>query len=253
MINVQCPACGTRLKVSDEAAGKTGKCPDCGAAVKIPEAIYEAEDVAEVVSDGASFPDINTQSDEYRLAPEPAPSPSLGSSEPRRSCPMCGEMILATAAKCRFCGEILDSSIRSKGTALGQRVDPKVIKRFRKEMHGLAGLWIFIGGIALLAGLFLMGQARLLVPQELVVVIIVMSLVWIGIGVFVGLKHMWAVYVGLVLSYLSALGNVVQLANGSGGNVLSIILLVAGIVQAHRSITSSKKLRAAGIPLTAKA
>ncbi len=37
--------------------------------------------------------------------------PAAGTSE-RRPCPMCGEMIVATAAKCRFCGEIFNPELK---------------------------------------------------------------------------------------------------------------------------------------------
>ena len=30
----------------------------------------------------------------------------------RRPCPMCGEMVKASAAKCRYCGEIFDEDLR---------------------------------------------------------------------------------------------------------------------------------------------
>ena len=36
MIRVDCPACGKTLKVADEAAGKTGKCPQCNERFKVP-------------------------------------------------------------------------------------------------------------------------------------------------------------------------------------------------------------------------
>ena len=32
----------------------------------------------------------------------------------RRPCPICGEMIVAKAAKCRFCGEIFDESMKAQ-------------------------------------------------------------------------------------------------------------------------------------------
>ena len=113
-INVQCPACGTRLKVGDEAAGKAGKCPDCGGPVQIPEAIYDAEDVAEDVGGGFDFPGIQSDTDEYRLAPEPAAPASSASSDSRRPCPMCGEMVVFSAAKCRFCGEVFDPMLKRR-------------------------------------------------------------------------------------------------------------------------------------------
>jgi hypothetical protein len=34
-----------------------------------------------------------------------------GGGSDRRPCPMCGEMIAANAAKCRFCGEIFDPTL----------------------------------------------------------------------------------------------------------------------------------------------
>jgi hypothetical protein len=44
---------------------------------------------------------------EYDMPEAPAPT-----REKRKPCPACGEMIIATAAKCRFCDEILDPKAR---------------------------------------------------------------------------------------------------------------------------------------------
>jgi hypothetical protein len=47
-----------------------------------------------------------------------AAAPEAGSGEARRPCPECGEMIVAGAAKCRFCGAIFDPKLKqfeSKG------------------------------------------------------------------------------------------------------------------------------------------
>ncbi|MCG8584301.1 MAG: hypothetical protein MI757_06275 [Pirellulales bacterium] len=38
MIQVECSECGAKLKVKDELAGRSGKCPKCGARVQIPAA-----------------------------------------------------------------------------------------------------------------------------------------------------------------------------------------------------------------------
>lgn len=35
-IRFDCPKCGRPIKVSDSAAGKSGKCNDCGAVLTVP-------------------------------------------------------------------------------------------------------------------------------------------------------------------------------------------------------------------------
>jgi hypothetical protein len=57
---------------------------------------------------------------------------------------------------------------------------------------------------------------------------------------------MWAVYVALILTYLSLLGQVLRF------NVCTIAILIAVILQAHRVIGWANRMRAAGVPLTAK-
>jgi hypothetical protein len=57
---------------------------------------------------------------------------------------------------------------------------------------------------------------------------------------------LWAVYVGLALSYLSALGNLVNL------NLCGLAIVVVAIVQAHRVISFAGQLNRAGIPLTTR-
>lgn len=101
-ISVKCCDCGKALKAPDALAGKKAKCPDCGAVVAVPNASEEMEanggrqeaNLGELTDDGAAFPkeDVTTQ----------------------RPCPMCGELIAASAAKCRFCGETLSSTVRRR-------------------------------------------------------------------------------------------------------------------------------------------
>lgn len=38
MIKFQCSACGKNLNVKEELAGRTGKCPECGEALRVPDA-----------------------------------------------------------------------------------------------------------------------------------------------------------------------------------------------------------------------
>ena len=67
-----------------------------------------------------------------------------------------------------------------------------------------------------------------------------------ALGVFSCLKHMWAVYVGLGLSYLSVISNLFNF------NLCGMIILVIVIIQAHRVISWAGQLKRAGIPLTAR-
>jgi hypothetical protein len=131
-------------------------------------------------------------------------------------------------------------------------VDRKMIRKFREQIHALGALWIIIGslagGIAIIA---LQGSpdyaARIGSEQQVVLFLIAgMGLVWFVLGVLTCLKHMWAVYVALVLSYLSLLGQVLNL------NICGGIILILVILQAHRVIGWASQMRAAGIPLTAK-
>ena len=132
--------------------------------------------------------------------------------------------------------------------------DPAIIVKFREQIHALGAFWIIIGGIAsgLVAMVFL-GSADFLTsdPDNIVFLIVAgvsgfMGLAWVVLGVLTCLKQMWAVYTGLVLSYLSA---ALQLLNL---NLCAIAILVIVILQAHRVIGWARKMQAMGTPLTAK-
>ncbi len=104
-ISVTCQDCGKGLKAPDALAGKKAKCPQCRAVISIPAAVVDAEEITDDRFD-------DSDDDE---ADAPARPP-----EKRKPCPMCGELISATAAKCRYCGEIFDSRVgrgqRRRGT-----------------------------------------------------------------------------------------------------------------------------------------
>jgi predicted RNA-binding Zn-ribbon protein involved in translation (DUF1610 family) len=98
-IKVTCPSCNASLKTKDSLAGKRAKCPHCGNPIQIPgvagEEVHEAEEVGEFDFGGLD--------------------PNQGEAvEGRKPCPMCGEMILEGAAKCRFCGEIFDPELKKQ-------------------------------------------------------------------------------------------------------------------------------------------
>jgi predicted RNA-binding Zn-ribbon protein involved in translation (DUF1610 family) len=77
------------------------------------------------------FADLDDD-DPYQLA---SPGPvETSTSEPQKPCPMCGEMILASAVKCRYCGEVLDPKLK-KGKS----------KKRRKSSSGGRGLIVSVG------------------------------------------------------------------------------------------------------------
>jgi predicted RNA-binding Zn-ribbon protein involved in translation (DUF1610 family) len=111
-ISFSCPNCGKKLKAPDSAAGKSSKCPQCGSPVTCPEPIYDAELVEAPASrPGGVDPYSDLDSDKPYGMVEVVPAAATAT-EARRPCPMCGEMIVATAAKCRFCGEVFDDTIK---------------------------------------------------------------------------------------------------------------------------------------------
>jgi predicted RNA-binding Zn-ribbon protein involved in translation (DUF1610 family) len=113
-ISFQCPQCGKKLKAPDSAAGKASTCPGCGGKVTCPEPVYDAEVVEMQLSPEKPkgfdpFADID-DGKPYGVAGPPADAQS--SDDNRKPCPMCGEMIVANAAKCRFCGEVFDPTLK---------------------------------------------------------------------------------------------------------------------------------------------
>jgi hypothetical protein len=124
------------------------------------------------------------------------------------------------------------------------------IKKFRDQIHALGAFWIIIGTVAIGLGSFVLagtpGEVIAAGWELLGAIVVVQGIAWFGLGVATCLKQMWAVYIALVLSYLSILGNLVRF------NVCSLIILVVVILQAHRVIGWARELTAAGIPLDAK-
>jgi phage FluMu protein Com len=155
-IKIRCPKCQKALKAPESQAGKRAKCPGCGTIISIPEIVHEAEEVPE---EPALPPTPNMQSlldeeQEYRLAE--GPKVSTPAQEPmRRPCPMCGEMIVLGAAKCRYCDTILDERLREA---------EKKKKRYSSEDSDLTGfdwfLVIICSGIGCIMGVVYMIQGK---------------------------------------------------------------------------------------------
>lgn len=172
-ISVKCEECGKTLKAPDSAAGKKAKCPQCGSVVKIPEAIYEAEEVSEEAS--------NTEEEDPFGGIDSYDSPAVPG-EKRKPCPACGEMIVAGAAKCRYCGEIFDAKLK------------KATKK-KKSKSGDAGddmstgdwvVAILCSNIGCIAGIVWMIQGKSK-GGKMILVSIVANICWFVVGFIIGL------------------------------------------------------------------
>ena len=107
---------------ADSAVGKRAKCPACGQIMIVPGAAQAAEQFGSPPTEapaGPYSPQPAAGGGEDWLSdlsgPGQAAGPvdsSAGSGE-RRPCPECGEMIVAGAAKCRFCGAVFDPRLRA--------------------------------------------------------------------------------------------------------------------------------------------
>jgi DNA-directed RNA polymerase subunit M/transcription elongation factor TFIIS len=146
-ISVNCPECGKTLKAKESAAGKKAKCPSCGGTIQIPNVVeaVDAESLDDDYGGGPNFDDFSGMEDSG-TAVEREPD--------RRPCPVCGEMIAEKAAKCRFCGEIFDKTLKKKKKKKGSSSD-------QEELTGVD--WVLIvlcSGIACILGIIRMIQGN---------------------------------------------------------------------------------------------
>lgn len=124
----------------------------------------------------------------------------------------------------------------------------RTIRDFRSQIVALGVAWILMGTLVLGIVLFAITNQR----QEGGVLLfaggiaVALSVLWIILGTFTCLKHLWAVYTGLVLSYISLVGNLFSL------NLCALLFVLAIIVQAHRVLGFAKQIRMAGLPLNTR-
>lgn len=85
MIEFKCPHCQRKIKVSDDAGGKSGRCHGCNNQIDVPVK-----------------PELVVAGGTAQLAPA---APALPDRVP---CVFCGEDIAYRAIKCRHCGEFQD-------------------------------------------------------------------------------------------------------------------------------------------------
>jgi hypothetical protein len=75
MIEFECNQCSKRLKVKDEAAGKKGKCPQCGVLLEVPQTVAESVAVASAEKPAAAAtepPVVSGRSLDRQTPPGPA-------------------------------------------------------------------------------------------------------------------------------------------------------------------------------------
>ena len=117
MIEFYCK-CGQKINVPKVHGGKKGRCPKCKQVIAIPKASQVASssiphnnvsantdrEIGELDGViGEMLEHRNSAPEEYVLAED---------AQPTKSCPFCGEEILATSKKCRHCREFLDGGTR---------------------------------------------------------------------------------------------------------------------------------------------
>jgi predicted RNA-binding Zn-ribbon protein involved in translation (DUF1610 family) len=183
-IQVTCLHCHAKLTTDESKAGRKAKCPKCGGVIEIPAlAPLGAGDIV----GGEVDPFRGLADDDYQLEP-PSAAPAAEASGERKPCPMCGELIAAKAVKCRYCGEVLDRSMRGV-IATGGASDA----RWLKVRAGLDLLYkciviiviaviIFMIGGAVVAGLA-GGGGRDDFPAAMIVLFAIGGLVMFGAGI----------------------------------------------------------------------
>ena len=159
-IKMACPSCGKTLAAPDSAAGKRAKCPSCSQVMIVPGA-RPAESLGsptpapnESASPPAAGGDSSWLDDMGSQSPAGGTAAPESGGEQRRPCPECGEMIVASAAKCRFCGAVFDPRLkaRAKKRAGGEDID-----------NPSAGEWaicILLAGIGCIVGIVYAVQGK---------------------------------------------------------------------------------------------
>ena len=135
--------------------GRTGKCPDCGTDISIPNA------------------------DEFDLS-----SWEEHTETDRVGCPMCGEMIISSAAKCRFCGEQLRErpSDESVERVVEQKIKEKQDSEIATQLFA-TGLIGCVAPILAIYGLFFLIRRPYDFPRKTLAIVgtvlhCIWSLIW---------------------------------------------------------------------------
>lgn len=126
--------------------------------------------------------------------------------------------------------------------------------QFHQQIVALGVLWVLMFGVVPGVAAYRFASQVRGESGYLAILLAGSALVWTVLGVLACRRHMWAVRIGLVLSYLIPVITVADLvwggpAGGGGGCLYSALFVILSILQAHRVIGFARKMRAAGIPL----
>jgi len=197
-IYISCPSCKQGFNAPDSSAGKRARCPKCGGAIDIagtPAAVMRDVSAAGPTSiprgdSSQEFDDMGTPADDLDVVQNATSQPAAD----RKPCPMCGEMILKTAAKCRYCGEVFDPAMRGVLGGAGDASDPG----WRRVRSGLATVYnsivIMFGTLVLMGAIAAVCSALGMFPEEGDPP--VPFLIAMGIGAFIIIGAAIAIFVG---------------------------------------------------------
>lgn len=128
--------------------------------------------------------------------------------------------------------------------------DRGILRKFRQQMLALGVLWILLGLFAIGLGVYVLSTIAPFMSESARYVLIGITLVsgtlHLLIGVLTCCRQIAAVYVGLVLGYLSLVGNLLNL------NLCALAILAVVLIQAHRVIGWARHLKRQGIALSTK-
>jgi predicted RNA-binding Zn-ribbon protein involved in translation (DUF1610 family) len=250
-IEVECRACGTKMQAGDAAAGKRLTCSDCGTEITVP-ALESASDLFETSPSDvfeASPSGVSEHSSEKTLHAD-----IESDDRERRPCPNCAELIIPTAATCRFCGFTLKNQKKGKKRrpkSGSNGADADIVRRFRREMVILGIISVLLSLIMFAAASNLSKKAEQAGPiiqqifADLVGQLFLAAIVWMVVAVGAFLKKVWALWVCVIFDYFMVLFTLNFISNDNtkdkGFFVFILLMIAASLTLTHRSFSCVKK------------